>query len=121
MPVHVTKGFSHRRRTGVGRDGCFDLFPLEASGVHQMRTTLKSGVGSSSGGPRGNEVWQGQRTMRRYRCSPPPRRSLAYRLARLAGWVSLGLLIVVSGLAGGLYLWFHQSVAAVQAHSADVK
>ena len=62
----------------------------------------------------------GRETMRRYRAAPPRRRSRANRMARALGWALLGLLVAASGLAGGLYLWFHQSVAAVRAHSADV-
>ena len=84
-----------------------------------MRTTQKRGFGrrsyEDSGDGRG-----GRETMRRYRAAPPPRRSRANRMARVLGWTLLGLLVVASGLAGGLFLWFHQSVAAVRAHSADV-
>jgi len=40
---------------------------------------------------------------------------------RYVGWCMLFVLVVASGLAGGLYLWFHQSLAAMHAHSSGVK
>jgi LCP family protein required for cell wall assembly len=57
----------------------------------------------------------------RYEQPPPPPRS---RL-RLAGRVLLVVVLVALSLglaaAGGLYLWFHQSVQAIRAHTTDVK
>jgi LCP family protein required for cell wall assembly len=43
------------------------------------------------------------------------------RIALGAGWVCAFALIVDVGSAGGAYLYYHQSVAAVVAHSKDVK
>jgi LCP family protein required for cell wall assembly len=42
-------------------------------------------------------------------------------VGRLLLIIVLVLVAIALGVAGGSYLWFHQSVAAVQAHSADVK
>ncbi len=36
-------------------------------------------------------------------------------------WVVIGALMVILGSAGGLYLFFHQAVGAIRAHSLDVK
>ena len=42
--------------------------------------------------------------MRRYRQPPPPSRSTGRLIGKVFGWIMLGLLVVASGLAGGLYL-----------------
>jgi LCP family protein required for cell wall assembly len=89
-----------------------------------MKTTLKRGVGRSAGANgNGNAVFPPGpiSTVVRYRQPPPPERSGLRTLVRI---LIATLLVVVSlGLAaaGGTYLWFHQSVEAVRAHSADVK
>ena len=36
-------------------------------------------------------------------------------------WVVIFVVMLVVALVAGIYLWFHESVAAVRAHSADVK
>src|SRR4051795_811074 len=91
-----------------------------------MRTTLKRGVGrgaGANGDGNGHAVFPPGTVsaVTRYRQPPPPRRtglSLFWRIFVGA------LLVVVSvgvALAGGSYLYFHQSVAEVRAHSPDVK
>ena len=59
--------------------------------------------------------------MSRYRQPEPPRRSTA----RVVGRIILGIAVVLAMLAvalvAGIYLWFHESVAAIRAHSVDVK
>jgi LCP family protein required for cell wall assembly len=89
-----------------------------------MKTTLKRGIGRSAGAANGN----GHAVLppaivspvRRY-VQPPKRRS---RWA-LAGRFALGLLALVLLLAlggtGGAYLYYHESVVQVTAHSKDVK
>ena len=42
-------------------------------------------------------------------------------LGRVLGIVAAGALMLAVSLVGGVYLWLHESVAAVSAHSADVK
>ena len=87
-----------------------------------MRTTLKRGVGRGAGldGKNGHAVFPPGTAgaVVRYRQPPPPERSGLGLLARML----LGTLIVAVALtaAGGGYLFFHQSVAAVRAHSKDV-
>jgi LCP family protein required for cell wall assembly len=89
-----------------------------------MRTTIKRGIGRSAGAANGN----GHAVLppaiispiRRY-VQPPKRRS---RWA-LAGRFVLGLLALLLLLAlggtGGAYLYYHESVVQVSAHSKDVK
>jgi LCP family protein required for cell wall assembly len=59
--------------------------------------------------------------MSRYWQPDPPKRSTA----RVVGRILLGIVLVVAMLAvalvAGIYLWFHESVAAIRAHSVDVK
>jgi len=82
-----------------------------------MRTTLKSGLGRSA--PFAPRPPRDERrlSMRVYRQPQPPRRSATRRAGRALGWLALALVVIASGLGGGLFLWFHQSLAAVRAHS----
>jgi LCP family protein required for cell wall assembly len=59
--------------------------------------------------------------MRRYRQPPPPPRSRRRLAAQIFGWILLAIIVVAAGLAGGFYLWVHESVAAVGAHSVAAK
>ena len=87
-----------------------------------MRTTLKRGIGRA-GGLDGNGRFAPPPIfgpVTRYRQSPP-RRSLTGLVLRGLGWFALGLLVLVSGVAGGLYLYGHESLAAVAAHDKPTK
>ena len=42
-------------------------------------------------------------------------------LGRVLGVVAAGVLMLVVSIVGGVYLWAHESIAAVSAHSPDVK
>ena len=42
-------------------------------------------------------------------------------VARILGWVAIVLLMCIAGVAGGAYLYFHESVAAVAVESEDVR
>src|SRR5947208_1932859 len=89
-----------------------------------MRTTLKRGVG------RGAEVNGNGRAV--YPPSTVPAASL-YEQPPRPGRTGLGLvrrillvtllaaLSLVLAAAGGLYLWFHQSVAAIRCHESDCR
>jgi LCP family protein required for cell wall assembly len=87
-----------------------------------MRTTLKRGIGRA-GGPNGN----GQSGMpplltstSRYKQPPPPNRPLARKLLIAFGWLALVLLVAGAGVGGGIYLYDHESLAAVKAKSKAV-
>ena len=89
-----------------------------------MRTTLKRGIG------RGAAVTGNGRPVLPpgalspitiYRQPEPPPRSGWATLRTIVAWVLVALLVVVGSIAGGAYLWFHESVAAVVATTPDVK
>ena len=52
---------------------------------------------------------------------PPPRRSGLQLFRRILVGVLLVAISLAAGLGGGAYLYFHQSVSAVAAHSKAVK
>ncbi len=85
-----------------------------------MRTTLKRGVGRGAGANgNGRAVFPPGpvSAVTRYASPPPPPGASGLRILKR---ILLGTLIVLSSLglavAGGAYLWFHQSVADVQSH-----
>jgi LCP family protein required for cell wall assembly len=89
-----------------------------------MRTTLKRGVGRASGANgNGRAVFPPGTisTVTRYRQPEPPERTALGIVQR----IMLGTLVVVSSMViagvAGAYLYFHQSVSAVQAHTPAVK
>src|SRR5579884_3014903 len=89
-----------------------------------MRTTLKRGLGRAAGSLNGNghgELPPLAAPMRRYRQPPPPPRSTGALLLRVLGWLVLAILVVASGLAGGLYLYGHETLNAIAAHSKPVR
>jgi LCP family protein required for cell wall assembly len=59
--------------------------------------------------------------MTRYRVPDPPRRSALRVVGRILLWIAIAVVMLVVALVAGIYLWFHESVAAIQAHSEDVK
>ncbi|MGH3049054.1 MAG: LCP family protein [Gaiellaceae bacterium] len=59
--------------------------------------------------------------MRRYRQPDPPRRSTLRLFVRVLGWLVLVLAVVLSGLGGGLYLYGHETLNSIAAHSPQVK
>ena len=56
-----------------------------------------------------------------YRQPEPPKRSGWATFRTVLAWAFVALLVLVGSAAGGAYLWFHQSVAAVVASTPDVK
>jgi LCP family protein required for cell wall assembly len=88
-----------------------------------MRTTLKRGVGRGAHNGNGKAVFPPGTlsTVTRYRQPPPPSKTPMGLFWRIV----IGTLIILSsaGLAaaGGGYLYFHQSVATVRAHTPEVK
>ena len=90
-----------------------------------MRTTLKRGMGRAAtvnGNGRAVLPPAVVEPMRRYAPPPPPpppsTRSTA---AKIFGWILLALVIVVSGLSGGLYLYAHETLNALAPHSKEVR
>ena len=89
-----------------------------------MRTTLKRGVG------RGAEVNGNGRAVyppstvtavSRYEQPPLPGRTGLGLVRRILLVTLLAALSLVLATAGGLYLWFHQSVAAIRCHESDCR
>jgi LCP family protein required for cell wall assembly len=89
-----------------------------------MRTTLKRGVGRGHSAT-GNGKMQlppgtvGPVTL--YRQPEPPRRSRGRLALTILGWAATVVVVCVVGVAGGAYLYIHESVAAVAPKSIDVK
>ncbi|MGH3135112.1 MAG: LCP family protein [Gaiellaceae bacterium] len=89
-----------------------------------MRTTLKRGLGRGAA-PDGN----GKPVLPPGALSPvsfyaqPARspRSRAALIGRVALWLGVASLVLATGTAGGAYLYFHQSVAAVAADTPEVR
>ena len=89
-----------------------------------LRTTLKRGIGRGAavnGNGHGVLPPSAVEPMRRYRQPEPPRRSRKQLVAQVFGWILLALAVVVAGLAGGLYLYAHQTLNALAPHSKAVK
>ena len=91
-----------------------------------MRTTLKRGMGRAAtlnhnGNGRAVLPPGIVEPMRRYSPPPPPPRSTRSTAANIFGWILLALVIVVTGLAGGLYLYAHETLNAIAPHSEAVK
>jgi len=84
-----------------------------------MRTTLKRGIGRA-GGLNGNGNGHSAAPplfgpITRYRQPEPPQRSLIALVLRGFGWLVLAVAVLGAGTAGGLYLYTHESVAALNA------
>ena len=88
-----------------------------------MRTTLKRGVGrAASANGNGTAVFPPGTVsaVTRYRQPPPPGRTGLGLLRRILVGTFLAVSSFVIAVAGGSYLYFHQSVASVRAHTPDV-
>jgi LCP family protein required for cell wall assembly len=89
-----------------------------------MRTTLKRGIGrgaSANGNGRAVLPPAVLTPMTRYRQPLPPRRGGVWTAAKIFGWLLAVVLMLASAASGGAYLFFHNSVDAVRAHSEPVK
>jgi LCP family protein required for cell wall assembly len=80
-----------------------------------MRTTLKRGIGRVNGlnGNGHSALPPAFGPIVRYRQPDPPHRSVVGVILRGFGWLVLAIAVVASGAAGGLYLYGHESLAAV--------
>jgi len=89
-----------------------------------MRTTLKRGVGRA-GAPNGSGKAvlppAAQTPVAVYRTPEPPQRSGWQAARRYLGWFLVAAAMIGAGVLGGAYLYFHESVAQIRAHSVDVK
>jgi len=88
-----------------------------------MRTTLKRGVGRGAAlNGNGHAVFPPAAisTVARY-VQPPRTRSGLALLRRILLVTILGALSLLLAVAGGLYLWYHQSVAAIRCHENDCR
>jgi LCP family protein required for cell wall assembly len=89
-----------------------------------LRTTLKRGIGRGTAlDGNGHSVLPpaALTPMTRYRVPEPPRRSGVRLVGRILFWAAGAVVMLAVALVAGIYLWFHESVAAIQAHSEDVK
>jgi LCP family protein required for cell wall assembly len=88
-----------------------------------MRTTLKRGIGRGAGvDGNGRAVLPPAATtpMTLYRQPERRRRTRLQLVGRILLWLLIAVLVVAAGLLGGAYLYFHEQVKAVQAHTPDV-
>jgi LCP family protein required for cell wall assembly len=88
-----------------------------------MRTTMKRGVGrGASHNGNGKSVFPPGTlsTVTRYRQPPPPTATAMGLFWRIVIITVLVMTSLVLAVAGGSYLYFHQSVASVRAHTKSV-
>ncbi|HST26416.1 MAG TPA: LCP family protein [Gaiellaceae bacterium] len=82
-----------------------------------MRTTLKRGQGRTAfdGNGNGNSTLppDALSPMTLYSADAPPPKSRMRRVGRFFAWLGLLLLMVAGGLGGGVYLWLHEAVGAL--------
>src|SRR5688572_24222740 len=91
-----------------------------------MRTTLKRGIGRGAA-TNGNgrvvlppDVIVPATPITRYR-QPVREHGFLHHVVRGFAWLVVGVLTVASGLLAGAYLYFHESVRDVVAHTPAVK
>jgi LCP family protein required for cell wall assembly len=83
----------------------------------RMRTTLKRGIGRGEANGRPSIPLSPLSPVTRYRARP---RSPLRLVGKILLWVLVTVLVAAGALAGGAYLFFQQSVAAVRPHSPEV-
>jgi LCP family protein required for cell wall assembly len=89
-----------------------------------VRTTTKRGLGRSAtlnGNGRAVLPPTTLEPVRRYRQPPPPPRSTGRVAAKIFGFLILAIVVIVAGLAGGVYLYGHETLNALAAHSKGAK
>jgi LCP family protein required for cell wall assembly len=90
-----------------------------------VRTTLKRGHGrtalDSNGSGRATLPPDALSAMTLYAAEPPPPKSRLRRTGRVLGWILLGLVVVASGLGGGVYLWLHEAVGAIELKGPEAR
>jgi LCP family protein required for cell wall assembly len=88
-----------------------------------MRTTLKRGLGRGAADGNGRAVFPpgSSSPVSLYRQPERGGRSRLGLVGRMAMWLGIACLVVATGTAGGAYLYFHESVAAVAAKTPEVR
>lgn len=88
-----------------------------------MKTTLKRGYGRGAAvdGNGHGRLPPATRRVTHYRQPEPPRRGALAIVGRILLGTLLFLIMVGLAAGGAAYLYFHESVAAVRAHTPDVK
>ena len=88
-----------------------------------MKTTLKRGVGRGAEIGGGDVIASGGALapVAIYRQPEPVGSARPSLVVRVLGWSALVLAVVVTGVAGGAYLYVHESIAAVAPKSVEVK
>jgi LCP family protein required for cell wall assembly len=87
-----------------------------------MRTTLKRGIGQAAGlNGNGHSAVPLFGPIVRYRQPEPPQRSVIGLILRGVGWLLLAVAVIGAGAAGGLYLYGHETLAAVSTHTRQLK
>lgn len=90
-----------------------------------MRTSKKGGRGASWGGvaapATAGAPTAAVPSVSRYRSDASPTRSAGGKIARAFGWFLLVVVVIGAGVGGGLYLYFNESLDAVNARSGAVK
>src|SRR2546423_1735490 len=87
-----------------------------------MRTTLKRVIGRgavSDGNGRAVLPPSATTPMTLYRQPERRRRTGLQLVGRILLWLLIAVLVVAAGLLGGAYLYFHEQVKAVQAHTPE--
>jgi LCP family protein required for cell wall assembly len=88
-----------------------------------MRTTLKRGIGRGAGvDGNGRAVLPpaALTPMTLYQQPARKRRTGLQLVGRILLWLLIAVLVVAAGLLGGAYLYFHEQVKAVQAHTPEL-
>ena len=90
-----------------------------------MRTTLKRGHGRTAldgnGSGRATLPPDALSPITLYEADGPPPKSLPRRAGRVLGWMLLALVVLAAGFGGGVYLWLHEAVGAIELTGKDAK
>jgi LCP family protein required for cell wall assembly len=88
-----------------------------------MRTTLKRGIGQAAGlnGNGHSAVAPLFGPVARYRQPGPPQRSVVGLILRGFGLLVLAVVVIASGIGGGLYLYTHETLASISTKTHVIK
>ena len=90
-----------------------------------MKTTLKRGIGrpSTNGSGNGHAVFPPEAlpAVRLYRQPPRQRRSAIHLVGTIALWLLAAAVVVGSGVAGGLFLYYTEKVSDIGATTPELK